>query len=125
MNMSPSIGTEVPMAHREHRQAFKTFVEHETDTWPYSSDAKRLYALFDEWNSACCDGQLTVPYRVLLEPGSGRRLGDTSSVSGWGGKLQIRLRPSLLDGTHPKMREGPEYAEGRFRYVADVLLHEM
>jgi hypothetical protein len=115
----------VPESHRQHRQAFKAFVEQETDTWQHSADAKRLYALFDEWNAAYFDGRLTVPYLVLLEPGSPRRLGDTSSISGWGGKLQIRLRPSLLDGTYPHLQAGAEFAEGRFRYVADVLLHEM
>jgi hypothetical protein len=39
--------------------------------------------------------------------------------------MQISLRPSLLDGTYPHLRPEPEFAEGRFRYVADVLLHEM
>jgi hypothetical protein len=124
--MSLSDGTPtVPESHRRHRQDFKAFVEQETDAWQHSADAKRLYALFDEWNTAYFDTRLTVPYLVLLEPGSPRRLGDTSSVSGWGGKLQIRLRPSLLNGTYPTLRSGEEFAEGRFRYVADVLLHEM
>jgi len=124
--MSPLEGTpHVPESHRRHRQEFKTFVERETDTWQHSADAKRLYALFDEWNAAYFDGRLTVPYLVLLEPGNPRRLGDTSPMSGWGGKLQIRLRPSLLDGTYPHLRSGDAYAEGRFRFVSDVLLHEM
>src|SRR5829696_8026828 len=35
---------------------------------------------------------------------------------------QIRLRPSLLTGTHPRVNGS---AEGRFLFVADVLLHEM
>jgi hypothetical protein len=123
-SMSPLNGT-LPESHRTHRQAFKTFVEQETDAWQHSADAKRLYALFDAWNAAHYDGRLTVPYIVLLEPSSPRNFGDTSSVSGWGGKLQIRLRPSLLNGTHPRLRTGEVFAEGRFRFVADVLLHEM
>jgi hypothetical protein len=115
----------VPESHRQHRQAFKAFVEQETDAWQHSADAKRLYTLFDEWNAVYFDGRLTVPYLVLLEPSSPRRLGDTSSMSGWGGKLQIRLRPSLLNGTYPCLRSGEAFAEGRFLFVADVLLHEM
>ena len=65
----------VPESHRRHRQAFKMFVEQETDAWQHSADAKRLYTLFDEWNAAYFDARLTVPYLGLLEPGSPRRLG--------------------------------------------------
>jgi hypothetical protein len=72
----------VPESHRRHRQAFKAFVEQETEAWQHSADAKRLYALFDEWNAAYYDGHLTVPYLVLLAPGSPRRLGETRSISG-------------------------------------------
>jgi hypothetical protein len=115
----------VPEAHRRHRQEFKTFVERETDTWQHSADAKHLYALFDEWNATYHDGRLTVPYIVLLHPSSPPTYGDTSYTSGWGGRMQIRLRPSLLDGTHPHVRSGEDFAEGRFRFIADVLLHEM
>lgn len=124
--LSPLNGTPtLPESHRRHRQDFKAFVEQETKAWQHSADATRLYALFDEWNAAYYDSVLTVPYLCLLEPGSPRTYGDTSRMSGWGGKLQIRLRPSLLIGTHPHMRPGPEYAEGRFLFIADVLLHEI
>jgi len=43
-------------------------------------------------------------------------------MSGLGCRSQIRLRPSLLTGTHPRVNGS---AEGRFLFVADVLLHEM
>jgi hypothetical protein len=126
VQLSPLNGTPtLPESHRRHRQEFKAFVEQQTDAWQHSADAKRLYTLFDEWNAAYYDGSLTVPYLCLLEPGSPRTYGDTSRMSGWGGKLQIRLRPSLLIGTHPHMRPGPEYAEGRFLFIADVMLHEI
>ena len=45
-------------------------------------------------------------------------------MSGFGGHGQVRLRPSLLTGSHPSVRGGDQYAEGRFRLVADVFLHE-
>jgi hypothetical protein len=35
--------------------------------------------------------------------------------------MEIKLRPSLLNGTHPKVHGD---AEGCWRFVADVLLHE-
>ena len=38
-----------------------------------------------------------------------------------GSRLEIRLRPSLLDGTHPRMAGD---APGRFPFAADVLTHE-
>jgi hypothetical protein len=51
--------------------------------------------------------------------------GLTALVSSWGGKAEIRLRPSLLTGEHPHMRSEQSFQEGRFLFVADVLLHEM
>jgi hypothetical protein len=60
-----------------------------------------------------------------LEPSAPNVYGDCSAVSGFGGKLGIRIRPSLLTGTHPHMRRGTNNQDGRFRFVADVLLHEM
>ena len=64
------------------------------------------------------------PHILLAEPKSPRALGDHANISGWGSKNQIRIRPSLWDGSHPQVKAGEEYAEGRFLLVADVLLHE-
>jgi hypothetical protein len=61
---------------------------------------------------------------MFAEPSSSQRLGDYARVSDFGGHGQVRLRPSLLTGTHPSIRAGDKYAEGRFRLVADVFLHE-
>ena len=66
---------------------------------------------------------LGIPLDVA-EPKSPRGLGDHANISGWGSKNQIRIRPSLWDGSHPQVRSGEEYAEGRFLIVAVVLLHE-
>jgi hypothetical protein len=58
------------------------------------------------------------------EPKSPRALGDQCNISGWGSRNQIRLRPSVLNGKHPSVRPGDGFAEGRFLFVADILLHE-
>jgi hypothetical protein len=84
----------------------------------------RLYALWDKWNRDYFAGALVTPYVLFAEPGSPQRLGDYARVSGFGGHGQVRLRPSLLTGSHPSVRPGDQYAEGRFRFVADVFLHE-
>jgi len=34
------------------------------------------------------------------------------------------IRPTLLTGHHKALRKGERYTEGRFLFVADVLLHE-
>jgi hypothetical protein len=84
----------------------------------------RLYDLWDSWNEQFFDGRMVAPYILLSEPSIPRAYGDCSPVSGFGGLSQIRIRPSLLTGSHPAVRGGDEYAEGRFQMVADVLLHE-
>ena len=70
-------------------------------------------------------GAMVVPYILLAEPSNPRRLGDCGPVSGFGGRLQIRLRPSLLRGTHPTWRDRERSEPVRVRFVEDVLLHEM
>jgi hypothetical protein len=104
----------------EHRQEHWEFIE--ANGVPVRRDS--LMRLLDEWRSYNMQwfGTAMIEPYVLLTPPSGSRLfGDTSSVGSFGEPLEIRLRPSLLDGTHPKVN-GP--AEGCFRFVADVLLHE-
>lgn len=67
---------------------------------------------------------LTPPVPRLSAPSSSRALGQYSTIGGDGLRGEILIRRSLLTGEHPMMRPGDEYAEGRFRYVLDVLLHE-
>jgi hypothetical protein len=86
---------------------------------------RRLFDHHDWANDRYFESQLEPAFILLNEPGAPQRLGDCSSISGFGCKNQIRLRPSLLYGTHRLMRGGREYEEGRYRFVADVLMHEM
>jgi hypothetical protein len=124
---SPLTGTHenlIPDTHKRHRQDWWDFVLKEAEPW-HREHLTRLFTLWEEWNDAYFGGALVPPYILLSETCIPRALGDCSTVSGFGAKSQIRLRPSLLRGTHPHVGKGPEHEAGRFAFVADVLLHEM
>jgi hypothetical protein len=110
----------------------KAVAGHRIDYWQWVQDhadpASRdtLLALRDHWrdcNARCFDGIMLEPYITLTEPSAPRIYGQCCSLSSWGSRLEIKLRPSLLDGTHPHMR-GASTA-GRTQFAKDVLLHEM
>jgi hypothetical protein len=77
---------------------------------------------FGAWRAWFTD--LVPPVPRLTTPGSPRRDGEYAYIGGDGLRGEIRIRLSLLTGHHPRMRAGDQYAEGRLRYVEDVLLHE-
>jgi hypothetical protein len=64
------------------------------------------------------------PYITLTEPSAPIVFGQCWWVSSWGSRLEIRIRPSLLSGTHPRINIRAPLA-GRLQFVKDVLLHEM
>jgi len=107
-----------------HREAFRAYVLDEATPW-HRAHLGRLYALWEEWNAAHFAAAMVVPYLLLNEPKAPNVYGDCGAVSGFGGRSQIRIRPSLLRGTHPDVHGGDAFAAGRFAFVADVLLHEM
>jgi len=129
---SPLAGTPTPAptvaplgaAAVAHREAFRAYVLDEADPW-HRAHLGRLYALWEEWNATHFAAAMVAPYLLLNEPMAPNVYGDCGPVSGFGGRSQIRLRPSLLRGTHPDVRPGVDFAAGRFAFVADVLLHEM
>jgi hypothetical protein len=124
-DMSPLEGTmNLHEADLEHRERFKAFVLHDAEAW-HREHLGRLYTSWQAWNAEFYGEAMQAPYLMFAEPKSPRVYGDTSNISGFGGRAQIRLRPSLLIGTHPHMRPEPAFAEGRFLFIADVLLHEM
>jgi hypothetical protein len=106
-----------------HREAYQEFVLLEAHPW-YQQNLGRLYFFWHKWNQDYFDGALVTPYVMFAVPRCPQALGDYARVSGFGGHGQVRLRPSLLTGAHPSVREGDQYDEGRFRFVADVFLHE-
>lgn len=114
----------IPPEHVAHRQAFEAFVLEHAE--PRHRDVLRfLYERWHEYNERFFTGQLVVPYILLAEPKMPSALGDCAPVSGFGARSQIRIRPSIVFGGHPLVRSGAAFAEGRLRFAADVLLHEM
>src|SRR6516164_9754149 len=123
--------TTLPDLHREHREAFERFVLAQADPW-HRAHLTALYAAWHTYNTCYFEAQMTPPYLLLAEPVTPRVYGDTSPASGFGAKLQIRIRPSLARGTHPRLRQGlMDHATrerctiGRQRFVDDILLHEI
>ncbi len=108
----------------EHRKGFWEFVEKHGAPW-HKQHLGRLLELWLQWNEEHFASALIPPYILLSEPASPNVLGGCARISGFGARSQIRIRPSLLRGDHPHVRPGLSYAEGRFLFVADVLLHEM
>lgn len=107
-----------------HRADYWTWVE------AHSTEPQRgtLLALRDHWRTVNAEhfGKLMAePYITLSEPSTPSLLGQCYAVSSWGSRLEIRIRPSLLLGTHPRIAGGDRYREGRLRFVADVVTHEM
>lgn len=106
-----------------HREAYQEFVLLESRPW-YQQNLGRLYVFWDKWNDDYFGDALVTPYVLFAEPRCPKALGDYARVSGFGGHGQVRLRPSLLTGSHPSVKAGAEHAEGRFLFIADVFLHE-
>ena len=113
----------VPALHREHREAFEQFVLEQAEPW-HRRHLTALYAAWHRYNACYFAGGMTPPYLLLAEPITPQTYGDTSPASGFGALLQIRIRPSLLRGTHPHLVQGSQDPEGRQRFVEDILLHE-
>jgi hypothetical protein len=86
---------------------------------------EQLYRLWETWNDRFFAGRLTTPRIVFDRSGVSSRYGSCGPTSRPDALSRIRLRLSLLTGSHPKVRAGKKHAKSRFRLVAEVLLHEM
>jgi hypothetical protein len=113
----------VTAADVKHREEFKEFVISQSDKI-YRPVLRRLYASWETYAEELFEEPMIPPYIILTPPARPQALGDYSEVSGFGGHSQIRIRPTLLTGQHKALKSGHRYAEGRFLFVADVLLHE-
>jgi hypothetical protein len=100
-------------------------MEYAASDGAYEAEMERWRHLFVGWNEKYYGNELTVPYIRLSAPASTKALGTYSPISGEGGRSEIKLRPSIYYGTYPGVRAGAEYADGRMRYLDDVLLHEI
>ena len=107
-----------------HRRDFERFVLEHADPW-HREHLGRLFQNWRSWNGEHFEGRLEPPYLLLAEPSTPRRYGDCGPLSGFGGRSQIRIRPSLVRGSHPHVESGDRFAEGRLLFVDDILLHEM
>src|SRR5215211_7969510 len=86
---------------------------------------RRLFSRWEEWNETFFGGSL-VPAVILLNgPEATTCYGDCATESGFGCGSQIRIRPSILEGTLEHQRGGNKDPEGLMRFAEDVLLHEM
>ena len=119
---SPLLGT-IPEADRQLREHIRAFALGHAEPW-HREHLTRLYQVWEDANAKYYGGVMIVPSIQLLEPSAPDVLGECSAVSGNGASSQIRIRPSLLTGTHPAMMRGNHDPEGAFRFVADVLIHE-
>jgi hypothetical protein len=119
-----NIETAVPDPLILHREQCWDFILKNAAPW-YKEHLTKLGLLWDEWNEKYFNGMFKArPHILLATPCYPDALGDYGRVGGWGGKAQIRIRRSLLSGTHPSVAAGDNYKEGRFLFVQDVLLHE-
>lgn len=113
----------VTAADIKHRWEFKDFVIEHADQ-VYKPILRQLYTLWEAYTRDLLKEPMVPPYIMLSSPSRPQALGDFSLVSGFGGHSQIMIRPTLLTGHHKALKKGERYAEGRFLFVADVLLHE-
>jgi hypothetical protein len=108
----------------EHRERFADYATHHSASDWHREMLDRLYGFWISINSGHFRGACVKPHILLAEPKTPRALGDHANISGWGSRNQIRIRPTLIDGRHKMLKPGAEHAEGRMRFVEDVLLHE-
>lgn len=107
-----------------HREEFERYVIDHSEGWmrPF------LLEFYDHWhryNEQFFEGKMTTPYILIAVPTSARAMGDCSLYSSFGGRSQIRIRPTVLNGKADCVRSGDEFIEGRIRIGSDILLHEM
>jgi hypothetical protein len=107
-----------------HRRGFERFVLDHAEPW-HREHLGRLFTNWRAWNTDHFESRLEPPYLLLSEPSTPRRYGDCGPLSGFGGRSQIRIRPSLVRGSHPHVESGCDFQAGRDRFVDDILLHEM
>lgn len=103
-----------------HREAFWSYVLDQAEPW-HRDHLTRLYRVWEDANAKWYDGALVPPIILLAEPSEPKTYGQCYDVSSYGARSEIRIRPSLLAGTHPHIRHG---GAGANRFGDDVLLHE-
>jgi Domain of unknown function (DUF4326) len=86
----------------------------------------RLYDLWDEWNEEFFGGLMVPALVQITDPGQTHCYGRCTTYSGLAGiRHAIKIRKSILDGTLRDLKDGTGDQEGLWRFLTDVLLHEM
>src|SRR5437016_3018440 len=91
-----------------HREEFRRYVLQRAEEW-HRRYLSHLYERWEQWKGDDFGGEMNAPYIMLGEPSAPQRYGDCSKISCWGGRSQIRIRPSLLRRTHPRIRPEGEF----------------
>ena len=94
----------VPDIHRAHREEFEQFVLAQAEPWhrEYLTASMRPGMPTIGWLSGGHDPALS----PLGRAADAQAPMEIPPATGFGARLQIRLRPSLLRGTHPVMARG-------------------
>jgi len=122
-NMSIIIETpRLSEKHISHRNSFEGFVTDGAEG-PVAEFVKQLFTEWHNYNEKYFYGKMIVPYINLAQNFTTKRVGEFAPSSSWGGKSEIRIRPTLFTGKHPMIHTGAPM-EGRKRYMFDILLHE-
>jgi hypothetical protein len=111
----------LPAADVALRTTIRDYAVSQGEPW-HRGHLGRLYGLWDDINARWFGGELTVPVIVLSEPSAPDIYGQCGTVSAHGCRSEIRIRPSLLAGTHPHVTHA---GEGANRVADDVLRHEV
>ncbi len=79
----------------EHRESLRDYVITKAESewhWQYLT---RLYNAWEEANERWFGNQLVVPYIDFAHPSNPRAYGQTNSISSFGGRCEICIRPSF------------------------------
>ena len=90
---------------------------------PYKEFIPLLSQAWQEFNDRYFDGSLTPAFIAITAPKVSKAYADCSLWSSYGGKHQIRIKETVIEGTHNDFN--PNHAiENRLLFILDVLLHE-
>lgn len=91
---------------------------------PYQEFIAQLNALWETYNQTYFDSSMTPSAIFITPPQSPKALADCALFSAYGGKHQIRIRPTVIDGTYKGFNPNHQL-QFRWLYIQDILLHEM
>jgi hypothetical protein len=132
--MSVSVSSDMPQTTDIRRQIYEFALSEAVG--PRKEIIRRIYDMFREHNECFWEGQLDALPILITPTFAPAVMGDAAEFSGFGCKLQMRIRPAIADGDYPtgkfakspkaywRMRPGHEF-EDRMRFISDIVLHEM